>query len=149
MSYLFENLPSDAEYPWWIEPRHLIYDQGLSRFPPNTLISVILKNLMIESWNSSALYDRFYDSCAPSYCTYSKRTRTETVNSIILMLLSVIGGLTVVLRLITPHLVKCIIRLWELLTKKQQRQQQQQGNHYSNICTKSIASLVFIRLDRR
>ncbi|CAF1166616.1 unnamed protein product [Adineta steineri] len=110
----------------------LVYDPERSRFPPNTLISIIIKEMMVEQWNPSLSYKDFYESCAPNYCTYYKKIRTKTIVGIFTSLLSMIGGLAVSLRLITPHFIKFLFNLWATIRKRkqeQQEQQQQQGNH--------------------
>ncbi|CAF0815388.1 unnamed protein product [Adineta steineri] len=81
----------------------LINDLTRSRFPPNTLVSTIFKEMMVEQWNASWPYKNFYESCAPIHCTYSEKIRAKTIAGIILTLISVIGGLVVSLRLITPN----------------------------------------------
>ncbi|CAF4210813.1 unnamed protein product, partial [Adineta steineri] len=102
----------------------LINDPTRSRFPPNTLVSTIFKEMMVEQWNVSSSYKDFYESCAPIYCTYSEKIRTKTISGIILTLMSVIGGLVVSLRLITPYLVRFFYYLWEKINNRQQSQQQ-------------------------
>ncbi|CAF3731788.1 unnamed protein product [Adineta steineri] len=107
----------------------LVYNPTSSHFPPNTLISTIFKEMMLEQWNSSASYEQFYESCAPKYCTYHQKIRTKTIVDILITLLSMIGGLAVSLHLITPHFVKFLFNLRVMIPKRKQQQQQQQGNH--------------------
>ncbi len=127
MNYIRDTYVQNVEYPSWFDPRPLVYDPTLSRYPPNTSISEIVKEIMLERWNPSYSYNSFYESCAPSYCTYSERIRTKNIVGAIIVLISIIGGLTMSLRLIIPHLVKFIIGL---LRKIKQRQHQQQfGKH--------------------
>ncbi|UJR12699.1 hypothetical protein I4U23_016873 [Adineta vaga] len=89
----------------------LVYNSTLSRFPPKTLISNIIQNIMIEQWNSSVSYNRFYESCAPSYYSYSLRMPAKSTVEIITTLLSSIGGLILLLRLVIPQLVNSVINL--------------------------------------
>ncbi|UJR18688.1 hypothetical protein I4U23_005595 [Adineta vaga] len=99
----------------------LLYNSTISRFPRDTLIKLLVEQLMIEQWNPFFSYEQFYQSCAPEYCTYSKRIRTKNAFQIILTLISIIGGLTVSLRIISPYLVKAIVYLWTIIRKKQPR----------------------------
>ena len=123
MDYSYQTYICNVINPSWFVVHPLIYDPAFSRFPPNTLISTIVKNIMIEEWNdSSYLYDPFYKSCAPSYCTYSKRIRAKTIVEVIVTLVSMIGTLIMVLRLITPLLIKFLVSLFTR-TDKQPRQQ--------------------------
>ncbi|CAF0935223.1 unnamed protein product [Adineta steineri] len=126
----------------------LIYNSSLSRFPPKTLISSIVKKLMIERWNPSLYYDRFYELCAPTHCTYSKSIREKTAVGVMITLVSLISGLTVSLRLITPQLVKLIMLLVSLIKKKRQRQQktQLQGNRYTYLLDETRQSIGYVVL---
>ena len=127
--YLLENYAVDDEDLSSFQVYPLVYDSTLSRFPPNTSIGMIVQDIMIERWNLSTLYNRFYELCAPTYCTYSQNIRTKTIIGVIITLLSMIGGLTVSLRLITPGFVRFIFRLLKWIREKKRHQQQQRGNH--------------------
>jgi len=116
--------------PSWFDVRPLVSNPQLTRFFPNTSMGDILKNIMIEKWNPSFSYKQFYEACAPSYCTYSQKIHTKTFFEVIIAMMSIIAGLTVSLRLITPYLVKFI---FSVTKRRQQQQQQQQGNCYSQL----------------
>jgi hypothetical protein len=111
-----------------IDVRPLVYDPISNRFPPNTSIGTIVKEMMIEKWNPSSSYNRYYESCAPSYCTYSNTIPAKTNFEIIVSLISIIGGLSSPLSLITPYLVKFVYRLLKSMCKRQQQEEEQQGN---------------------
>lgn len=132
MNYIQNIYNWNVEDPLWPNIQPFLYNSTLSNFPPNSSISLITKNIMIEHWNPSYSYKHFYDLCAPSYCTYSERTRTRTITGAITALVSMLGGLVVSLRLITPHLVKLFNRLLSKKVKKQE-QQLQLGNCYADI----------------
>ncbi|CAF0805435.1 unnamed protein product [Adineta steineri] len=99
--YIFNNV---HELQFIVRP--LVYNSTSSRFPPNTSISKIIKNMTVEQWNPSYSYNRFYNSCAPSFCTYSKQIRIKTIVEVIIAMISMIGGLILALRLITPLLLR-------------------------------------------
>ncbi|CAF3849088.1 unnamed protein product [Adineta steineri] len=105
----------------WFQIYPLIYKQESSRFPPNTSLSIIVKEMMIEQWIPSSSFDYYYEQCAPIYCTYSDTTRTYNIIGIITKVISTIGGLIMILHLITPLFVKVIFKL---LTAKTPRQEQ-------------------------
>ncbi|CAF3912044.1 unnamed protein product [Adineta steineri] len=109
----------------------LVYDPTWSHFSPNTSISTIIREMMVEQWNQSVSYEQFYESCAPKYCTYHQKIRTKTIMGIFITLLSTIGGLAVSLRFITPYFIKLLFKLWTMIRKRKQKQQeeQEQGNH--------------------
>ncbi|CAF1144697.1 unnamed protein product [Adineta steineri] len=122
-TYLFHN-----EYGSWFDIHPLIYNSTTSSFPPNTSISTIIEAIMIERWNSSSSYNQFYKSCAPSYCTYAKRIR-RTIVEVMIKLISMISGLILLLRLLTPQLVKLIFYLLTKICKRQQQQEQEEQPH--------------------
>lgn len=88
--------------------RPLIANRTISRFPPNTLFKDIIEQLMVERWHWSLSYEHFYHSCAPKYCTYSRRMPSKTAMQVIIALISMLGGLVTSLRTITPYLVKLL-----------------------------------------
>ncbi|CAF1451276.1 unnamed protein product [Adineta steineri] len=105
----------------------LTYNPTLSKYPPKTLVLEIVQKLMLEQWNPLHTYTQFYNSCAPSYCIYSKNIRTKNTMEIITTVISLIGGLTVALRLITPKLANFIYWLLTVIKKKKEKQLRQ-GN---------------------
>ncbi len=143
LNHIQEAYFNNVKYPVWFDVRPLIHDTISRRFPPNTSVATIVKNLMIEQWNASFSYNRFYESCAPSNCTYSERIRTNTVVGVIITLVSMVGGLIAALRLITPQLVKLVYRLLAMI-KKRQQEQQQQSNRYSDAYKKNYIRLTFL-----
>ncbi|UJR11937.1 hypothetical protein I4U23_016115 [Adineta vaga] len=87
---------------------------------PQTSIKDMLSNLMIEQLLTTLFYSRYYEQCAPSFCTYLTQT-TETVESIDLfenktdiismigLVIGIIGGIIAILHSILLSLVKLII----------------------------------------
>lgn len=126
MNYIRNAYFQNIEFPSWFDAQPLIYDPMLSHYPPNTSISIIVKQMMIERWNVSFSYSRFYELCAPDYCIYSKTIYTHSIIGVMITLISMIGGLIVSLRLITPLLMKFIFRL--LIKMNNRKQEQQLGN---------------------
>ncbi|CAF1040155.1 unnamed protein product [Adineta ricciae] len=131
-------------HPLWCNIPSLVYDPTLHRFPPNTSISIIIKNMMIEQWNSSLSYDQYYHSCAPSHCTYSERVRSKTTIGILIVLLSMIGGLAATLHLLTPYLYKFIFHLPKLRRKKQSERKNGHQSWAERWKTKSKNSITFL-----
>ncbi|CAF1201081.1 unnamed protein product [Adineta steineri] len=118
MNYSKETYIINAENVPWVDVHSLVYNTTLSRFRQKAPISEIVQNIMIEQWNSSISYDRFYESCAPTYCTYSQRINKKNIVETIITVLSLIGGLIFSLRLIVPRLINF---LFDLLSKKAKR----------------------------
>ena len=76
-----------------------------SRFTPNTPITTIFNELMVEQWNSSSSYENFYQKCDPVYCWYSYQKRSDPLY-IITTIIGLFGGLNVILRLLCPVFVR-------------------------------------------
>lgn len=76
-----------------------------SRFYPNTSIGLLFDENMVEQVNLRKNFSAYYDSCAPSYCTYTIMRRNSWVY-ILTLLLGLYGGLTTVLRIAVPRLVQ-------------------------------------------
>ncbi len=90
-----------------------------SRYSVNSTIQELVDDLMIEEWNASTMYERYYNACQPTQCTYQIQTRHDIIY-IVTTLFGVAGGLTTALKLIAPRLVK--------LVRKRRGQQQQHSD---------------------
>ncbi|UJR34666.1 hypothetical protein I4U23_027443 [Adineta vaga] len=141
INYIYDIYIQNIEYPSWFDVRPLISNPILDRYPPNISIEKIIEQVMIEQWNEYLLYDQFYQSCSPTYCTYSKKIRTKTFFEVITTLISIIGGLTLSLRLITPQLVKFIYRI---LNKNNIRQEEQVHLNWSIRMRKFLEDLIIV-----
>ncbi len=65
----------------------------------------------------STIYERYYNQCQPAQCTYIYDTRNDVIY-IVTTLFGIAGGLTTVLKLILPRLIRLIMK------KKEEEQQQ-------------------------
>ncbi|CAF1563845.1 unnamed protein product [Adineta ricciae] len=110
----------------------LIYNSNFTRFPPNTTVFDMFKEVMIEQWNPSSSYQLFYQSCAPIYCAYFQQISKYDFFGVIVKLISMIGGIVASLRIITPHLVEFIFKLKKLFQKKEQNQEIQEQRVHPN-----------------
>ncbi|CAF1461674.1 unnamed protein product, partial [Didymodactylos carnosus] len=71
-----------------------ILDSSLpSQYQPTTKIGDIVNHLMVEKWNLSIFYDKYYEQCQPKQCTY-KYVQQSIVLYIITTIIAAIGGLT-------------------------------------------------------
>ena len=100
----------DTHVPWF-DPKPLVYDALTSRFVPNNSLSVIIKQMLLEEWHPTVAFDRYYEACAPRHCTFTYTTRTNGFVQVTIKMVSMLGGLIVMLRLISPYLVKCVLYL--------------------------------------
>jgi hypothetical protein len=91
----------------------------------NSTIKILVDNLMIEKWNAPSIFERYYNECQPTNCTYSFEKRNDLIY-IATTLFGIAGGLTTVLELVIPRLVK-------LIRKKKEQQQPTTGKTKSKI----------------
>ena len=71
----------------------------------NTTVGDIVDELMIEAWNWTVLYDKYYEACQPSECRYTVKTRNAAIY-IVTTLIGLVGGLVTALKIAAPFLVK-------------------------------------------
>jgi hypothetical protein len=86
-----------------------------SQYFTNSTIKQLIDNLMIEEWNGTRMYDRYYKECQPTQCTYTIETKNALIY-IITTLIGVVGGLMTILKLTVPPVVKFV------RNKRQRRQ---------------------------
>jgi hypothetical protein len=79
-----------------------------SQYFVNSTVEDLLNTLMIEEWNSTQLYDQYYDECQPIECTYTIETRNNAVY-VITTLIGIFGGLTRFSKILVLVLVKIIV----------------------------------------
>ncbi|CAF1432802.1 unnamed protein product [Adineta ricciae] len=105
----------------WNDIPPLIYDAKFSRFPSNTPISFLVENAMIERWNSSVIYEQYFDTCAPKYCTYSIEILAKTFTEVLTVAVSMLSGISVILRYVTIYLVKFVFYIATCKLKRQRK----------------------------
>ncbi|CAF1557725.1 unnamed protein product [Adineta steineri] len=82
-----------------------------SRYSPNTSIEIIFNEIMIEEWNFSSSYSIYYQKCKPSSCSFTYEKKTSIIY-LITIIISLIGGINVILRLFSPLIIKIIFKLF-------------------------------------
>jgi hypothetical protein len=78
-----------------------------SRYLENSTIEDLLDELMVEEWNSSIIYENYFNECEPTECIYTHQTKKNPIY-IVTTIVGLIGGLTTALKLIVLRLVKVI-----------------------------------------
>ncbi|CAF1082825.1 unnamed protein product [Adineta ricciae] len=96
-----------------------LHNQNSSKYSINSTIERILTELMIEEWEASIDYEKYYKLCEPFECSYSYRTSNEKVY-IVTASFGLAGGLVTVLNVIVPALVKFIRRKKQPSTSNRQ-----------------------------
>ena len=76
-----------------------------SHFSTNATIKALLDELMVDDWYTNITYANYYAKCQPIKCTYTFEARNNMIY-IMTTLISLIGGLMTVLKLICPRLVR-------------------------------------------
>jgi hypothetical protein len=99
-----------------------------SRFSSNTLLNTIVSQLLVEEWINTTDPIAHYEQCKPSTCTYTYTARYNTFY-VVTSVLGLWGGLSVILRLIVPFIVKLIMKFKHssLRRTNQTREQQPPG----------------------
>ena len=131
---MFDCLPSDAALasslecffkPWCLS---LIENQlsinftpnllsAQSRFAQNTTLQTLIDELMIEQLRTTINFSAYYAQCHPFYCTYSYSHRFDT-QFIFILIASAFSGVSVILRLMIPHLIKLLFMINDRKTKR-------------------------------
>ncbi|CAF3367477.1 unnamed protein product [Rotaria sp. Silwood1] len=71
----------------------------------NSTVQSLVDRLLVDQWETNVSYEQYYRACTPLSCTYTIRER-RNLAYIITSIIGLYGGLTIVLKLIVPELVK-------------------------------------------
>ena len=121
LSYVKKFYYSQTNVTFNLSIHPLVYDPSVSRFPEKTSISKIASGVFLERWNISLSFDEYYRKCSPSACKYTTTGRTNGFFQVLLTLVSMIGGLSIALLIITPMLVKFVLNVFKPKRKKEPR----------------------------
>lgn len=91
-----------------------------SKFYTNDTIDTIFSQQMLEQWNFEKNFSRYYSLCDPIQCTYTFDGYNDFIY-IITMIISLFGGLSTVLRVLSPLIVQ-FIRKTQLYFKNKREQ---------------------------
>jgi hypothetical protein len=86
----------------------------LSRFLETDNVSTIISRLMVEEWSHVISYENYFDICAPKQCKY-QQIESSGIVDIISNLISLYGGLSILLRLILPQVIKIFFKKTSLV----------------------------------
>ena len=81
----------------------------LRQYSETSTINELLGNLMIEEWSVTSKYDAYYNECQPKECRYVVTARNSAIY-VITTLIGIVGGLTTVLTVVVPRMVKFLRR---------------------------------------
>ncbi|CAF0789444.1 unnamed protein product [Adineta steineri] len=114
-----------------------------SRYSSQTSIETIFNEIMIEKWNFDYSFSKFYHKCKPSYCSFTYEKETNIIY-IITIIISLIGGINIILKLISPFIIKIIWKFIGILKhcRASQVPTIQQENHQDNGTDRGIINLM-------
>jgi hypothetical protein len=73
----------------------------------NQTVNELISGLMVEKWNRTINFDKYYQLCEPLQCVYTYNHRFA-IDYIVATFLTIIGGLITVLRILVPQFVRII-----------------------------------------
>ena len=82
-----------------------------SQYNNTTPIKIMMQKLMTESWYNNVNYSAYYEQCHPIECKYTYIVKYDIVY-IVTTIAGLFGGLTTILQLIIPRLVKLLRYIW-------------------------------------
>jgi hypothetical protein len=114
-----------------------------SRFAQNTTVNDLLDQLFIESWNNKSSFTNYFRVCSPNSCTYSYDRRFNLLY-IIVTIISLFGGLKIILVLSAPFIVKLIRRLQKVKAGQNQNNEITTVIQTDSNQSKAFLSILFI-----
>ncbi|CAF1129182.1 unnamed protein product [Adineta steineri] len=82
-----------------------------SEYGRNETVESMVNRLFVDQWYINHSYENYYKQCKPTLCTYSY-TQYFNIFYIITTILGLYGGLTNLLKLILPFIIKIIFKLF-------------------------------------
>ena len=73
-----------------------------------------LANLLIEEWSPTIDYSKYFSQCAPLNCKYTTTSQTDFIYTIV-FLLSLYGGLTIILRLFASLILQISLKRMNII----------------------------------
>lgn len=72
---------------------------------PRATVQSLVKELMVDHWESNVSYEKYYEACQPLSCSYSPYEQAN-IFYIISNIISLFGGLSIILRIVAPLIVR-------------------------------------------
>lgn len=99
----------------WPKP---LLESNLFTFKINDTIQSIGRKFFVDRWQIEVNFDNYYHTCDPIECTYSYIDYDRLVN-LFTKTISFYGGLSVILRLIAPRLMKFFQKVNSIFKNRQ------------------------------
>lgn len=84
---------------------------NISQYSVNTSVLDLVNNVFIEKWSTMINYSLYFDECLPALCSYTYIQKITSLYTVT-MLLSIYGGLSVVLKWLCPLITLLAARLY-------------------------------------
>ncbi|UJR22662.1 hypothetical protein I4U23_025701 [Adineta vaga] len=88
-----------------------------TRFLMNITINEMIKNVFVDDWEIFMSYSSYFNKCSPSMCSYTYVKQFNLFNTIT-FLLSVQGGLIIILKWICPHIIRVLFTIYQYRKKR-------------------------------
>ncbi|CAF1235164.1 unnamed protein product [Adineta steineri] len=99
---------------------NVLDSNNLKHFKSNSTIAEIMDRIFIDRWNISTSHQAFYKQCNPEKCIYTLFQRNSLLN-IVTIVFGLISGLTKILQIIVPFLVKCVFAIYSRCFNRRNR----------------------------
>lgn len=99
----YENISNSTKSP-------ILLATQTSRFSMNTTVFELLNNLFVEKWSTKLNYSTYYQQCSLSLCSHTYSQQFNPLYTVTL-LLSLHGGLTIILKLICPKIIQILNKI--------------------------------------
>ena len=87
--------------------------QILNSSNPNWKIEILLSQMFVKFWANTTTYENYFESCAPDSCQYTINQHYN-VWGVIVLLIGLFGGLSSILKILTPIL---IVNIWPVILR--------------------------------
>ena len=96
---------------------HQPLSTNVDRFPVHATIMELLRDLFTERWLPTVDYSAYFHRCSPSSCSYTYTRQLNSLDTLIL-LLSLIGGLTLILKWLSPKIIRVCHKIDQYQSKR-------------------------------
>ena len=92
----------------------------LTRYDVQSTVDDLTSNAFVEEWHMNVSYSGFFTACAPAICTYTV-SELKPIMEMITLILGLYAGLTLILRVIVPWLVRGLEKALQIYRRHNHR----------------------------
>ncbi|CAF1289595.1 unnamed protein product [Adineta steineri] len=86
---------------------------------PYDPINILANKLFIQNWSNQSLYESYFNQCYPLTCQYTYESQFNIIY-IITSIIGLLGGLHIVLQLVTRYTIKLSYKIWTKMISRRQ-----------------------------